>query len=154
MQYTWKFLFFLTVMMCAASLVSAQASRTTRYVAVQTVVIKDSAGFFAKDLGSLSLGDAVTVILDNGKWSQVQAGNIAGWVASSSLSARRVIASNAAVTASEVAMAGKGFSPDMELEYKKNGLDYSMVDSMERITVPANDLLGFITEGRLSRGDK
>ena len=142
------------MILCAAVLVFAQANRNTRYVAVQTAVIKDSAGFFAKDLGNLSLGDAVTVILDSGKWSQVQAGNLSGWVASSSLSARRVIGSNAAVTASEVAMAGKGFSPDMEMEYKKNGLDYSTVDSMERITVPSNDLLGFITEGRLSRGDK
>ena len=60
---------------------------------------------------------------------------------------------NPTVTASEVAMAGKGFSPDMEMEYRKNGLDYSMVDSMERITVPSDDLLRFITEGRLSRGE-
>jgi len=145
--------FFLILILCAASLVFAQANKTTRYVAVQTTVLKDSAGFFAKDLGSLSLGDAVTIILDNGKWSQVQAGSLTGWVASSSLSARRVVASNAAVTASEVAMAGKGFSPDMEMEYKKSGLDYSMVDSMEQITVPQGDLFRFINEGRLSRGD-
>jgi hypothetical protein len=50
-------------------------------------------------------------------------------------------------------MAGKGFSPDMEMEYRKSGLDYSMVDSMEQITVPEDDLLRFITEGRLSKGE-
>ena len=50
-------------------------------------------------------------------------------------------------------MAGKGFSPDMELEYKKSGLDYSLVDSMEQMSVPTDDLLRFITEGRLSRGE-
>jgi len=122
-------------------------------VAVQTVVVKDAAGFFAKDLGSLSLGDAVRLIRDDGKWSNIQAGSVTGWVASSSLSARRVVASSTAVTASEVAMAGKGFSPDMEMEYKKSGLDYSTVDSMERITVPTNDLLRFVTEGRLSKGE-
>ena len=148
-----RFLFGLVLTLCAGSAVFAQADRSTRYVAVQTVAVKDSAGFFAKDLGNLALGDAVRLINDDGKWSQIQAGNVTGWVASSSLSARRVVASNAAVTASEVAMEGKGFSPDMEMEYQKSGLDYSMVDSMERITVPADDLLRFISEGRLSRGE-
>jgi len=149
-----RLLVLLVVALCAGSAVFAQADRSTRYVAVQTAAVKDSAGFFAKDLGSLSLGDAVRLLNEDGKWSQVQAGSLTGWVTSSSLSARRVVASNTAVTANEVAMAGKGFSPDMELEYKKNGLDYSMVDSMEKINVPANDLLRFITEGRLSQGDK
>jgi len=149
-----RFLFLLAMVLCAASVIFSQADRSTRYVAVQTAVLKDAAGFFAKDLGNLSLGDAVRLIKDDGKWSNVQAGSLTGWVASSSLSARRVVGTNTAVTASEVAMAGKGFSPDTELEYKKNGLDYSMVDSMERITVPADELLRFITEGRLSKGDK
>jgi uncharacterized protein YgiM (DUF1202 family) len=148
-----RFLCLWVMTLCAGSAVFAQADRSTRYVAVQTVAVKDAAGFFAKDLGNLSLGDAVRLISDDGKWSNVQAGNVTGWVASSSLSARRVVASNTSVTASEVAMAGKGFSPDMEMEYKKNGLDYSMVDSMEQITVPTDNLLGFITEGRLSKGE-
>ena len=145
--------FLLILMLCAGSVAFAQADRSTLYVAVQTVAVKDSTGFFAKDLGNLSWGDAVRLIKKDGKWSQIQAGNLTGWVASSSLSARRIVAPNAAVTASEVAMAGKGFSPDMEMEYRKNGLDYSMVDSMERITVPTDELLRFITEGRLSRGE-
>jgi len=150
-----KFLFYLAMMLCVGGLAFSQANRNARYVAVQTVTLKDSAGFFAKDLGELSLGDAVTLIQDNGKWSQVQAGNLTGWVASSSLSARRVIASNSALNATggELALAGKGFSPDMEMEYQKNGLDYSMVDSMEQITVSANELLRFITDGRLIRGE-
>ena len=149
-----RFLCLLVLMLCAGFVVFAQAAdRSTRYVAVRTVAVKDSTGFFAKNLGNLALGDAVRLIKENGKWSQIQAGNVTGWVASSSLSARRVAASNAAVTASEVAMAGKGFSPDMEMEYRKNGVDYSAVDSMERITVPADILLRFITEGRLSRGE-
>jgi len=148
-----RFLFLSVVMLCAGSAVFAQADRGTRYVAARTVAVKDTVGFFAKDLGSLALGDAVRLIQDNGKWSQIQAGSLTGWVASSSLSARRVVASNTAVAANEVAMAGKGFSPDMEMEYKKSGLDYSMVDSMEGITVPSGDLLRFISEGRLSRGE-
>jgi SH3-like domain-containing protein len=148
-----RFLFLWAMALFAGSLVFAQADRNTRYVAVQTVAVKDSTGFFAKDLGTLSLGDAVRLIQDNGKWSQIQTGNITGWVASTSLSARRIVASSSAVIANEVALAGKGFTPDMEREYRKNGLDYSLVDFMEEITVPINDLLRFITEGHLSTGE-
>jgi len=147
-----RLIFLLTMMLCAGALVCAQADRSTRYVAVQTIALKDAAGFFAKDLGSLSLGDAVKLVKEDGKWCNVQAGNLTGWVPATSLSARRVVGSNAAVTASEVAMAGKGFSPDMELEYKKSGLDYSQVDSMEKISVPSGELMRFINEGRLFGG--
>ena len=148
-----RFLFLLTMMFCINAMIFSQSGGNTRYVAVQTAVLKNSAGFFAKEVGNLPLGTAVTLIRDDGKWAEVRAGNLTGWVASASLSARRVAASNSPVTASEVALAGKGFSPDTEIEYKKSGLDYSTVDSMEKIAVPADDLLRFITEGRLARGE-
>jgi hypothetical protein len=148
-----RFLFLLIVMFCTSTVIFSQSGGSTRYVAVQNVILKNSTGFFAKETGNLPLGTAVTLIRDDGKWAEIRAGNLAGWVASASLSARRVIVSNSPVTASEVALAGKGFSPDTEIEYKKNGLDYSMVDSMEKIVVPADDLLRFINEGRLARGD-
>jgi uncharacterized protein YgiM (DUF1202 family) len=147
-----RFLLILAIMICTSAVIFPQNDRNRRYVAVQTTPLKSSAGFLAKDLGSLSLGDTVTLIRDDGKWAEVRAGNLSGWVVSSSLSARRVIASNSTVTASEVALAGKGFSPDMEMEYKKNGLDYSTVDSMERIVILTDDLSQFITEGHLARG--
>jgi len=144
---------FLLMMLCANVLIFSQSGGNTRYVAVQNAVLKDSTGFFAKEVGNLPLGTAVTLIRDDGKWAEVRAGNLAGWVTSASLSARRVVASNSQVTANEVALAGKGFSPNTEMEYRKNGLDYSMVDSMEKIVVPAADLLRFIDEGHLAKGE-
>jgi len=63
------------------------------------------------------------------------------------------VASGAAITASEVALAGKGFSSEIEVEYRKNGMDFSGVDSMERIIVSGNDLLAFINEGHLAKGE-
>jgi hypothetical protein len=148
-----QLLLLLVVMFCANSLLFSQTAGSRRYVAVQTTPLKNSTGFFARNVGNLSLGTEVILVRENGKWSEVRAGSLTGWVASSGLTARRVIASAAAITASEVALAGKGFSPDMEAEYKMGGLDYSMVDAMEQITVPMNDLSEFITEGRLARGE-
>jgi hypothetical protein len=148
-----KLLFLLTILLCTGSLLFAQFGGPKRYVAVQNAVLKDSTGFFAKSLANLPLGTEVSVVLENGKWTQVQAGNRYGWIASASLSARRVVASSTGVTASDVALAGKGFSPETEMEYKKNGLDYSTVDSMENTNIPNDDLLRFITEGRLNKGE-
>jgi hypothetical protein len=148
-----KLIFLSAMMLCAGSLLLAQAWGPKRYVAVQNAVLKDSTGFFAKNLANLPLGTEVTVALENGKWTQVQAGSRSGWIASASLSARRVITSNSVVTANDVALAGKGFSPETEMEYKKNGLNYSVVDSMEKANISNDDLLGFITEGRLNRGE-
>jgi hypothetical protein len=141
------------MMFCASPLLFSQTAGGKRYVAVQNAALKDSTGFFAKNLGHLSLGTEATVILENGKWTQIQAGNLSGWVASASLSVRKVIPSNSTVTIGEITLAGKGFSPDTEMEYRKNGLNYSTVDSMEQITIPADNLLHFITEGRLAKGE-
>jgi len=146
-------LLFLLIIVCTSTAVFSQTERNTRYVAVQTAVLKDSTGFFAKETGNLPLGTAVTLIRDNGKWAEVQAGSLTGWVALASLSARRVILSNSLATASEVALAGKGFSANVETEYRKNGLDYTAVDSMEDLTIPPEELLKFINDGRLSKGE-
>jgi hypothetical protein len=115
--------------------------------------LKSSASFFADELMELSLGTELIFIREHSKWTQVQTGNQQGWVATSSLSTKRIIASNSIFSASEVAMAGKGFSMAMEAEYRKNGLDYSMVDYMELLIVPVDDLLHFVTEGRLAKGE-
>ena len=149
-----RFFILLIMAACAGSLLFSQtAGRNTRYVSVQSVPVKDSTGFFAKELGNLPLGTEVTLLRDDGKWSEVRAGNLSGWVASSSLSARRVAASNSAVATTELALAGKGFSPDMEIEYRKNGLDYSKVDTMEKTVISTEDLRQFVTEGRLAGGE-
>jgi uncharacterized protein YgiM (DUF1202 family) len=148
-----KLLFLLVMMLCAASLLFSQFGGAKRYVAVQNAALKDSTGFFARNLANLPLGTEVTVILENGKWTQVQAGSRNGWIASASLSARKIVTSNSVVSPSDIALAGKGFSPETEMEYKKNGLDYSVVDSMENSNIPNDDLLRFITEGRLNRGE-
>ena len=148
-----RLILLLVLMFCAGSLIFSQTDLNRRYVAVKTTPLKSSTGFFSQELRSLSQGDEVTFIRADGKWTEIRAGNQTGWVSTDSLSSRRVVASGSAVTASEVALAGKGFSAEVEVEYRKNGMDYSMVDSMERINVPSNELLVFVNNGRLARGE-
>ena len=133
--------------------VFSQAPGQTMYVVVKTTDIKASTGVFANKVGALNLGDAVTMLRSNGNWAEIRAtDSLSGWVSMSSLSSKRVTGSGVSSSAGEIALAGKGFSPETEIEYKKSGLDFSGVDQMEALTIPLNDLEKFITDGRLSKG--
>ena len=146
-------MFFLVMILCASAMVFSQ-SQGTMYVAVQSAEVKSSTGFFSKVVGNLALGTAVMAIRENGKWIEVRAENsLSGWVAAASLSSRRITGSGHSASAGEIALAGKGFTQDVEAEYRKNGLDYSAVDSMENLVIPREELLKFVTDGRLSKGE-
>jgi uncharacterized protein YgiM (DUF1202 family) len=148
---------FLIFLLClTAAAVFAQRKGATLYVAVRSVPLKASTGFFAKTVGNLAYGAQVTVLAVNGKWAQVRSGSLTGWTASSNLSSKRVVAQgdNRSASASEMAMAGKGFSEEVEREYKTGkDLNYSAVDDMEKVMVADGDLLVFIEEGHLAKGE-
>jgi uncharacterized protein YgiM (DUF1202 family) len=136
----------------------AQKVGDTLYVNVNSANLKSSTGFFASTTGKVAYGNDVRVLAINGKWTQVRtASNVTGWIAGSSLTTKRISTqgNTANASAQEIALAGKGFSPEVESEYKKNGenVNYDAVDKMENADIPEMDLLAFIDEGRLSRGE-
>ncbi|GHV86493.1 hypothetical protein AGMMS50230_21010 [Spirochaetia bacterium] len=139
--------------------VFAQKKGDTMYVNVNSAALKSSTGFFASTTGTVKYGETVRVLaVNNKKWIQVQTtGNVSGWIAYSSLTTKRLSAQGNTTNASanEIALAGKGFSQETETEYKKNSktLNYTAVDAMEQITVSDSDLLSFIEEGHLVKGE-
>jgi len=142
-------LFSLIILSLSVSLAFSQAGNT-RFVAVETAEIKSSAGFFARDVGTLPLGEEVTVIRDSGRWTEIRAGNLTGWVVSASLSPRRTVRATSPITPGEVALAGKGFGREVENQYRLTGPDYSAVDAMEAMVISPEELRRFIIEGRLA----
>jgi SH3-like domain-containing protein len=158
-----KRLVLLTVMaVVLAATAAAQIDKgQTVYVTAKSLALKAGIGFFAKTVATLSYGDSVTVLAVDGKWAQVRTGNsrtgTSGWTSQTNLSTKRVTATGGTGSASsrEVAMAGKGFSEEVENAYKDNhDLNYAAVDATEVNMVSETELLDFITEGRLSRGDE
>jgi len=139
--------------------VSAQVSRGgTLYVAVKTVALKSSTGFFASNRGTLNYGDRVTVLQVSGRYVEVRSASnstLTGWTASANLTARQVVSGNTSTaSAREVALAGKGFNQEVENAYRsQENLNYADVDRVEAITVSETDLRQFLEEGRLSTGD-
>jgi uncharacterized protein YraI len=88
-----------------------------------------------------------------GTWVQVRAGTASGWTQLAGLRAR-VVTGSGPVTATEVSLAGKGFSGPVEAEYRtEGGGNYAAVDAMERLVITDSELLDFIDSGQLNRGN-
>jgi hypothetical protein len=128
------------------------------WVNVNSANLKASTGFFAATVVAVKFADEVTIQSVKGTWVQVKTkANKVGWIATSSLSSKRIAASGSAnASAREVALAGKGFSQEVENEYKKDGgkqANYTAVDAMEQVSISEQDLLQFVDEGHLSKGE-
>jgi len=153
------------VMLCmglfvAASAMQAQAIKGgTMYVASKTLELKSSTGFFASVKGTLTYGAAVTIVDIQGNWAEVRPAansSISGWTPVANLSAKRIVpGSTPGATASEVALAGKGFNQEVENAYKAKGsLNYADVDRTETQKVTKKELQDFIIAGHLFQGDR
>jgi len=154
-----KVVMFFCLALFITGLAAAQVSAGgTLYVAVRSVALKSSTGFFASTRGTLNYGDRVIVIRVNGRFAEVRSAtnsSLTGWTATANLSVRQVVAgSTNTASASEVALAGKGFNQEVENAYKTQGtLNYADVDAVETIEVNDSELRRFLEEGRLSMGD-
>ena len=146
--------------LCIIYAAAAQVSRGgTLYTAAKTVALKSSTGFFASTRGTLNYGEQVTVLQVNGKWVEVRSvsrSSLSGWTASSNFSSKRIVDTGTSTnaSASDIALAGKGFNQEVENSYKTKGtLNYSDVDRTEAINVSIEDLYKFLLDGRLSMGE-
>ncbi|MDR1787029.1 MAG: M48 family metalloprotease [Treponema sp.] len=150
-----KCAFFLAAALSAAAPLSGQTGQTM-YVAVKSAPLKTSTWFFAGTAAELRLGDAVTIVQPKGAWYQVRTADKSaeGWVSQSSLTSKKILPSSGrTVDAAELALAGKGFSADVESTYKQaSNVTFEAVDAIEKVEVPPEELLAFITQGGLAGG--
>ena len=154
-----KIMVFLIMTLVVSGVLCAQIRKgESAWVSSKTAALKASTWFFAETRGTLQMGDQVTVLQINGDWAEVKSAanpSLTGWTAVTNLSSRRIVAAGTGASASEVALAGKGFNQEIENSYKSSGnLDYTGVDKTEAINVSPDDLYQFITEGRLRTGEK
>jgi uncharacterized protein YgiM (DUF1202 family) len=128
------------------------------YVGIKETKLKDGTGFFARKTFTVYYGDTAVVIGEKGSWTQIQIqGNssVRGWIAASSLTKKKIISGNSAsTTPQELALAGKGWSPEAEKTFKSDNPDkrYDLVDRMEKNTVSEERLRTFLTDGKLNGG--
>jgi hypothetical protein len=152
--------YLIIAVLCAGFVLSAAAQSvgSTLYVAIKSAALKSSTDFFAGTRGTLKQGDTVTVIQSKNQWLEVRSAaqpSLTGWIQGASLTSKQIVASgNRSASASELALAGKGFSGDVEKIYQdEEGVDFSAVNAMENQNVPDRELYDFVVEGRLSKGE-
>jgi hypothetical protein len=124
----------------------------------------ESPNFGSRPLGSLPAGAEVAVLSRSGDWVQVNYQGKTGWVHKSSLPQAQAKGPGLGLPgmltggpvretkSDEVALAGKGFSPEVEAAYRQKnpGMNYAMVDQVERFQVDGAQLAAFIREGGLT----
>ena len=154
-----KILIGFCLVLLVSGIAAAQvAVNGTLYVAVKTVDLKSSTGFFASNRGKLNYGDRVTVLRVSGRFVEVRSAansSLTGWTASANMSPRQVVSGTAnSASAREVAMAGKGFNQEVEQSYRtQQNLNYDDVDRVEAYTLDFVALERFLREGRLALGE-
>jgi SH3-like domain-containing protein len=133
---------------------AAQTRGSVMYVAVKEAEVKSDTGLLAEKQGTVVYGEQVSVLQIDGKWSEIRSigqGALSGWVSTTALTSRRIVANGAitSASASDIALAGKGFSARTEQTYKDaSSLNYAQVDRMEAETVSNKAMYDFLTEGQ------
>ncbi|MFO7666440.1 MAG: SH3 domain-containing protein [Desulfobacterales bacterium] len=133
----------------------AQAANTMS-VQIKEGQVRSTPSFLGKIVAKLAYGDRVEIIQDQGVWKKVALrGGVQGWIHTSALSEKSIILKAGAknvqtsATGGEIALAGKGFSEQVEKQYKSlnRNLDYAWVDRMEKFQVSPEQMQAFLKQG-------
>lgn len=133
----------------------------TMYVNVEEAELKSGTGFFVSSAGFLPYGAKVRVLQESGKWTEVASADnerVSGWLPASSLTRKKILADDSinrvSASADELALAGKGFSAEVEAQYTTEATAhiYTLIDEIEATPVDKDGLWEFIQQGELSDG--
>ena len=144
---------------CLALAASAAWAAQEMSVQVRDGQLRNRGSFLGTVVGTVAYGDRVTVNQTQAGWCEVSIAGKTGWIHESALTPKKVVLASgtadarAGASGEEVALAGKGFSKEVEAEYKKQNknVDYTWVDWMGRQTVPSEQLVEFLKQGDLAR---
>jgi len=130
----------------------------TVVVKIQTTQLRAGPGFFSQPVGTLKAGDKLEKLAASGAWIQVRTGTgSVGWIHSSAAETPKfsLLAMNqdmkTRVSASEVALAGKGFNRQVEDGYKAKhaDLNFQAVDQMLLLKISSAQIQDFLKKGKL-----
>jgi uncharacterized protein YgiM (DUF1202 family) len=116
--------------------------------------------FGSTTVGSVPSGAEVAVLSRSGDWVQVNYQGKTGWLHKTAFPQATGVKTPGFLTggpvretkSDEVALAGKGFTPEVEAGYRQKnpGLNYAQVDQVEQFQVNPTQLAAFIREGGLT----
>lgn len=127
-------------------------------VQVREAVIRDRPSFLGKVVGQATFGEALRPRSTRGPWVQVSRdGGGLGWVHRSALTRREVVfvsgeeTVSSSVSSDELALAGKGFSQEVEARFRARHGDagFKQLDRMEELEISPEEQHTFFKQGGL-----
>ena len=147
------------ILASVAALIPSSDAQTGMSVQVREGYIRVAPSHLAAIERGVSYGDRLAVFEERGDWRRVslEAEKVQGWIHGTALTSKRIILSAgeedvaSSVTHDEIALAGKGFSEEVEDEYRRanRNLDYFWIDRMEDREISSEEILSFLEAGRL-----
>jgi uncharacterized protein YgiM (DUF1202 family) len=110
-----------------------------RWVQVRESSVRVKPVFYSSAVSGVRYGDSVSVISEDNGWAEVQVKGKAGFLPLSTVTATRVVLSSKGAAkiladGSDIVLAGKGFSKEIEEQYKRSAVAarFDLVDKVER----------------------
>lgn len=134
------------------------ATPTEMSVQIRNAQLRSTPSYLGAVAGSAAYAERVAILTTQGDWIQVRTAKATGWIHKSALSPKRISQQagtgdvGTVASGEEMSLAGKGFNAQVESEFKaKNAkIDFSAIDRMEQIKIPADDIRKFLIEGKLT----
>lgn len=141
------------VLLAALAAATAGAAEKQMCVQIRDGQIRGSPSFMGAVTATCPYAARVVVLAEQGSWLRVRAvdGGAEGWMHTSALTPKRIVMkatgdTTGGVSSDEVALAGKGFTPEVEKEFKGRNkqADFATIDRMEKIRIPAQEREKFL----------
>ena len=138
------------------AIVVAMAASSLLSVQVRDARLRSKPSALGATVATLAYGASVTKLQVKGDWVQVKDGaGRTGWLHASAVTTKKIVMKSGTGTVAshtsgqEVALAGKGFNPQVESEYRKENpaADFRAVDAMETIRVTSEEMTAFASRG-------
>ena len=142
--------------LCCFAISGPAQAPNTMSVQIKEGQVRSTPSFLGTIVAKLAYGDRVEIIQEQGPWKKVVLrGGARGWIHTSALSVKSIILKAGAqnvqtsATGGEIALAGKGFSEQVEKQYKSlnRNIDYAWVDRMEKFQVSPEQMQAFLKQG-------
>lgn len=139
----------------SGSVVFAETAR----IITKENALREQCRFFSPAKTKLQYADTVTIISKEGDWYRVSFKGTEGCIHKNAIEEKSFSLSGMSgtekrpATNAEVALAGKGFNPQIETSYRHNhpDMNFRAVDLIEGYAVSEAELLDFVTKGGLNR---
>ncbi len=129
-------------------------------VQVREASLYEKPSAISKFLGKLEYGAQLTVLATQPGWVQVKSDQGTGWLRDQTVTTKKLDLKSGSQTsgasATEVSLAGRGFSEEVEKGYKDKNpqLDYADIDKMEAQGIDEAALVTFLQDGGVVPGGK